>query len=126
MSLKYFEDQLPLGKHELKTAITMQPELFYRLSSEHVAAQNAAENAEHNLKILRAELQPKIRNNLAVGKGKPPTEDEVKAAIDINRDHQDAKSNAIDKQADALLYGALREAYRQRHESLMALARMAT
>jgi hypothetical protein len=124
MRLDHFEKRLPIDTRELVNELARQADLFWQLCQETTAATSKADRESQAHRVTRAELQPNVRSNLHAGKGKPPTEEEVKSALDINASIIRARDAELEAMADALLWRGMQDAWRQRHECLIAIAHL--
>ena len=121
LDVEEFRRHLLIDKDDLDTEFVQHPSLYFRISEASVLASSRRDEAAEKLKLVDAELDGDVRDDLEKA-GQKVTEAQVKASILMHKRHQEAAQQLSDLTFEASRLQALKESFAQRGYALRELA----
>ncbi len=123
VDLEEFRQHLTINKDSLDEDITVQSDLFFRVSEAYAFACSRRDAAKENIKQVDAQMDLNIRAEAAED-GVKVTETKVFSLVAASDEHLEAASEHLDCIEEVNIFGSLKEAFSQRSYMLRELVEL--
>ncbi len=123
VDLEEFRTYLTINKDSLDEDITIQSDLFFRVSEAYAFACSRRDAAKEQIKQVDAKTDLDIRE-AAVEAEVKLTEKKIENAVAASEEHLEAASEHLDCIEEANIFGSLKEAFSQRSYMLRELVEL--
>jgi hypothetical protein len=123
VSLEEFRTHLTINKESLDEDITVQSDLFFRVSEAYAFACSRRDAAKEQVKQVDAKMDLEIRQD-AVDNGVKLTEGKITNLVAASVEHLEAASEHLDFIEEVNIFGSLKEAFSQRSYMLRELVEL--
>ncbi len=123
VDLEEFRTHLTINKDSLDEDITVQSDLFFRVSEAYAFACSRRDAAKEQIKQVDAKMDLEIRQD-ASDEGVKVTETKVSSLVAASEEHLEAASEHLDCIEEVNIFGSLKEAFSQRSYMLRELVEL--
>lgn len=114
--------ELKIDREQIDEELIAHSQHFFHVAVAHEHAVSEMDEKKLDLEITEVELDREIRERM-IADGERITEKQVEAAVKRHEDYTTASEAYIKAKAEAGVWAALRESYRQRRDMLIELSK---